>query len=281
MDEDGPPNCLGQALAAYKSSPGTTWKCVTWAASKWQWSVSELKDGWAELAKKATKLRDTCRDLATKAANWTATTTARARRLQDKAARYGTPLEQWVELGQALGREEGAEVVARYEAQVREEAMVAASEATRATMVRQRVEAALGLLERLVATCDEATAFPRELQRRVGDIKATLEGTNEASPNVSEDLVAKVAKAEQLWEANARLAVRQLVRTLPNILYFYFIDGPTGASVCGVAERCQRAIEDILRLLRPRERHQGVPKVSPMSKEPQEVRWRDREEDKG
>ncbi|XP_074385926.1 uncharacterized protein LOC141725800 isoform X1 [Zonotrichia albicollis] len=271
VDGDDPVTCLSRALAAYRTTPGTIWMCVTRAAIKWMWLLSELVYSWAELAKKATKLCDTCKDLATKVTDRATTATARARELQDAAARYGTALEQWVELAQALGREEGAEVVAGHGAQVREQAWVAASEAARATMVRQRVEASLGLLERLVAACDEATAFPRELQRRVGEIEVALKGTNMGYFDIPEDLVAKVAEAERLWEANARLAMRQLLGTLPNFLYFYFTGGPTGPSGCGVAERCQRAIEDIPRLLQPPAHPQSLPTVSPVSMELQEL----------
>ncbi|XP_074386180.1 uncharacterized protein LOC141725937 [Zonotrichia albicollis] len=267
-DDDGCVTSLSQALATYKSTPGTTWDHVTGAAWKWRSSVSKLVKSWTGLARKATELPSACRDLATKVANRAAT--AQARELQEEAARYGTAQENMVELGQALGREEGAEVVAGHEAWVRREAMVAASEATRATMVRQRLEVALGLLERLVAACDEATVFPRELKRRVGDIKATLKGTNEALLDVPEDLVAKVAVAEQMWEANARLVKDHLVGTLQDIK-FYFNGGPASPSGCEVAERCQRAIEDIPRLLRPPERPQSIPDVSPVSMEPQEV----------
>ncbi|XP_059346980.1 uncharacterized protein LOC132085522 [Ammospiza nelsoni] len=263
VDGDDPVTSLSRALAAYKSTPRTTWKCVTWAALKWQWAVAGPVDSWAQLARKASELRNTCRGVASEAADLAAAATARARELQNEAARYGTAQENMEELGQALGGEEGAEVVAGHEAQVRREARVAASEATRATMVRQRVEAALGLLERLVAACVEATAFPRELQRRVGHIEAALKGTNEASPNVPEDLVAKVAEAERMWEANARLAKDHLLGTLPDIIKFYFTGGPANPSACGVAERCQRAIDDIPRLLRPLEHPQSIPRVSP------------------
>ncbi|XP_054150863.1 uncharacterized protein LOC128949996 isoform X1 [Melozone crissalis] len=262
---------LSQTLAAYKSTPGTTRNRLAMAASKWQGSVSVLLDRWAELARKATKLRNTCRVMATKAADRAATGTAQARELQDKAARDGTAQENMVELGQALGGEEGAEVVAGHEAQVRREARVAAREARRATMERQQLEVALGLLEHLVAACDEATAFPRELRRLLRDIEAALEGINEASPNVLKGLVAKVAQAERLWEANARLAKDHLVGAVDNIIKFYFTGGLPSLSVCEVAERCQRAIEDIPRLLRPPERPQSVPNVSPVSMEPQEV----------
>ncbi|CAN8178875.1 unnamed protein product, partial [Coccothraustes coccothraustes] len=113
------------------------------------WVRRQAMNFWARLARKATKLSNTCRDLAPKAAGMVASTTAWARELQDKAARYRTPLENMVELGQALGREKVAEVEARREAQVRRQAVVAATQETRANMERQRAEAALGLLERL------------------------------------------------------------------------------------------------------------------------------------
>ncbi|XP_057896504.1 uncharacterized protein LOC131093372 [Melospiza georgiana] len=193
-NDDGPVTSVSRALAAYGSTPGTNWDRVTMAARNWQQSVSVLVESWAELARKGTELHNTCRGVVT----W-------ARELQAMAARYGTAQENMVELGQALGREEAAEVVAGYEAWVRREARVAAREARRATMLRQRVEAALGPLERSVAACDEATAFTQELQHRIGDIEAALEVTNWVSTDVPEDLVAKVALAEQLWEANARL----------------------------------------------------------------------------
>ncbi|KAL9822885.1 uncharacterized protein GJ701_016113 isoform 2-T2 [Geothlypis trichas] len=163
----------------------------------------------------------------------------------------------------------GPRWVAGREAQERREAMMAASEATRATVVRQRVEAALGLLERLVAACDEATAFPRELRRRVWDIVAALEGTNEASPNVPEALLAKVAVAERLWEANARLTKDHLRGTVEVTMFLF--TGRASPSACGVAERCQRATEDIPRLLRPPECPQSVPRVSSVTMEPQKV----------
>ncbi|XP_059347111.1 uncharacterized protein LOC132085670 isoform X1 [Ammospiza nelsoni] len=260
---------LSQALAAYKSTPGTPKDDVTMAAIMWQESVSELLDRWARLAGKATELRNTCRGLATQAADRAAT--ARAKHLQDEAARYGIAHEDIVELGQAQGGEEGAEVVARHGAQVRREARVAASEATRATKVSQRLEVALGLLERLVAACDKVTVFPRELQHLLWFTKDILEFANKAFPFVPKSLMIKVVMAEQLWEANARLAKDHLVGTLDNIIEFYFDGDPTSLSACGVAERCQKAIEDIPRLLRPLERPQGVPKVSPVSMEPQEV----------
>ncbi|XP_058678610.1 uncharacterized protein LOC131570265 [Ammospiza caudacuta] len=270
-DDDSPFNALRQTLAAYKSTPGTTLLPVGLAVGEWLWSVSALVNSWVRLARAATKLRKACRDLATKAADRVATAATQARELQDKAAHYGTAQENMVELGQALGGEERAEVVAGHGAQVRSEARLAASEATRATMVRQRVEAALGLLERLVAACDEATAFPRELLRLLRNTKAALKGINEASLNVLKGLVAKVAQAEWLWEANAYLAKDHLLGAVDDIIKVYFTGGCARPSACEVAKRCQRAIEDIPRLLRPPEHPQSVPNRSPVTMEPQEV----------
>ncbi|XP_059727536.1 uncharacterized protein LOC132340512 [Haemorhous mexicanus] len=263
---------LSWALATYKSIPGTTRNRVTMAASEWQGSVAALVNSWARLARKATKLRYTWREVATKVNTKAATATARARELQDKAAHDGTAQKQRVELGLPLFWVERPKVVTGPEARVKRAARVAASEATRATMVRQRVEAALGLPERLVATCHKATAFPRELQRRVGDIEAALKGTNEASCDVPEALVAKMAVAERLWEANTRLAKDHLVGTVDHIYNSYFTGGPDSPSACGVAERCQRATEDIPRLLRTPECPQSIAQVSPVSMELQEVR---------
>ncbi|XP_063037663.1 uncharacterized protein LOC134432703 [Melospiza melodia melodia] len=149
--------------------------------------------------------------------------------------------------------------------------MVAASEATRATMVRQRLEAALWLLERLVATCDKATAFPRELQRLLRDIEAAMKGTNWVSPDVPGGLVAKVAEVEWLWEVNARLAKGHLVGAVPDAIKFLFTGCPSNPSACGVAKRCQRATEDIPRLLQPLEFPQSIPEMSPVTMELQEV----------
>nr|XP_054510020.1 uncharacterized protein LOC129134392 [Agelaius phoeniceus] len=243
---DGDPvPSLSQALAACRSTPGTAWDRVTMAARKWHRSVAALVNSWAQLARAATELRNTCRNLATEAADWEAFRTSWARELQAKAARDGTAQEHMGELGQALGREEGAEVVAG------------------------GWRRPWGLLERLVAACDGATAFPRELQRRAGDIEATLKGTIMGFFDIPEDLVAKVAEAERLWEANARLAKDHLLGTLQDIISFYFDRGPTSAR--GVAERCQRATEDIPRLLQVPECPQSVPKICPVSLEPQEL----------
>ncbi|XP_059347110.1 uncharacterized protein LOC132085669 [Ammospiza nelsoni] len=219
---------------------------------------------------KATKLCSAWKEVANDAADRVAFYNARARALQDEAARYGTAQENIVELGQALGREEGADVVARHEAWVRREVKVSASEATRATMERQQAGVALGLLGRLAAVCDEATAFPRELQRLLRDIEAALKETNEASLDVPKDLVAKVADAERLCEANACLAKDHLAKTVQDIIKFLFPGGPASLSAHEVTERCQRAIEDIPRLLRPLECPQGVPKVFPVTMELQE-----------
>ncbi|XP_050839952.1 uncharacterized protein LOC108964630 isoform X2 [Serinus canaria] len=271
-DDDDPLTSLSRALAAYKSISWTTWDDVTMVASDWQQSVNALVNSWAQLARTATKLCNAWREVVNEAATKVAGDTARAGDPQYEAACDGTAQENMVMLRQALGGEEGAEGVARQEDQVRRDARVAASEARTATMVRQQMEAALGLLERLVAACDEATTFPRELQRLLRDTKAILKGTNDVSGSVPEDLVAKVAVAERLWEANTRLVNSHLRGTVPDSIIRFYIDGcPHSPSTCEVAEWCHRAIEDIPRLLQPSVCPQSIPKVSPVGMELQEL----------
>nr|XP_021404428.2 uncharacterized protein LOC110480646 [Lonchura striata domestica] len=189
---------LGWTLAHLGDTPGTTWACVRALASARR-VLDRLMDSWAWVAKGATKLRDACRD---------------------EATRRG-----------------------------------------------QRLELHLGLLGDLVAACDEATAFPRELQRRLGDIEAALEGTIEVSPDFRAALVATVTEAEQLWEANARLATRHLLGTLGDINTLFFCPSP-GHGGRTVAKQCQRAMEDIPRLLCTEQHHHWavIRPVSPLQR---------------
>ncbi|KAM7022196.1 uncharacterized protein M8220_016892 [Acridotheres tristis] len=256
---------LGETLAALGDTPGPTWDHVTTAASTWQASVATLRDSWTQRAREATELRDACRDAATTEATATATATARAGDLQDKAThctKTGDDLVATIwRLPVATDKEEGASTLEAYKAKVGdaaeearvaikglESSLVAVSEAKAAIKRRQRAEAALGPLEHLVATCDKATAMVQELWRQVRDIKATLVATKEAFPDVPKALVAKVAEAERLWEASADLAMCHLQGTLGNILKL-LPSGPGGPGSCTVAEQCQKAIEDIPRLL--------------------------------
>lgn len=114
-------------------------------------------------------------------------------------------------------------------------------------MMWQQAEVTLGLLGDSVAACDEATVFPWELLRRLGDVEATLKGTKEVSPDVPRDLVAKVAKAEWLWEASYCLATRHLLGSFGDIktLIWSSCCDPDAPCGCVVAEKCQRAMEDI------------------------------------
>ncbi|XP_059347095.1 uncharacterized protein LOC132085653 isoform X1 [Ammospiza nelsoni] len=254
-NDEAPPASLSMALAVYQHTPWTTWGHVVVEAWHWLGSLNGQLENSAELVRAATELLSICRKLAAEAAIEEANAQARAR-----AARYGRALEHMVVLGE---RER-----ARWKTRVKREARVAASRARR---VRQRVEAAQRLLERLVAASKEATAFPRELHRRVEVIVDALESINGESPNVPEDLVAKVAKAEWLWEANAHLAKRHLVGAIDNITKFLLNAGRASPSVSEVAEPCQRATEGIPRLLQPPEHPQSIPEMSPLSTEPQEL----------
>ncbi|XP_053823898.1 uncharacterized protein LOC128801794 isoform X1 [Vidua chalybeata] len=105
--------------------------------------------------------------------------------------------------------------------------------------------------EHLLVACKRARYFVWGTCRQLEAIEAILKGTNEASPDVLEDLVAKVAMAERLWEASACLATRHLLGILGDIcrLLVKPPGGSGGPSGRTVAEQCQKAIADILRLL--------------------------------
>ncbi|KAM4879885.1 uncharacterized protein FYW23_014593 isoform 2-T5 [Sylvia borin] len=249
---------LGQALATLGATPGATWADVTAAFTAWRWSVDVLMESWFMLVWGAEELTEIWEDEATTEA------TAQARNLQDQATGRGTagdtPVASAQQPSVALAEEEVASAVAEHDAQVaaapeaREETVVATRQAGVASRRGQQAKVAKRLLWRLGAMCQRARALPLELHRRLKDIEATLKGTREVSTNVPEALVAAVAEAEQLWEASARLTRRHLLGALGDIhrLLVSRPCGPGGAGgscVRAVAERCQKAIKDIPRLL--------------------------------
>nr|XP_026654992.1 uncharacterized protein LOC113460666 isoform X2 [Zonotrichia albicollis] len=246
---------LGQPLATLGATPRATWANVRATGSTWWELVSALEKSWDQVAREATELRDTCEN----------TAPARTRDPQDKATHRGTAEDNLAatahQLMVALDRDGEASVGATRDAQMAmapseamEENMVATRRARAAIRRRPWAEVALESLQRLVATCDRARLFLSELQCGLGEVKAALEGTNDASPDVPEALVAVVAKFEQLWEASAHLFKHHLLGTLGDIhdLLLSPYDGrggPNGPGIRAVAERCQKAIEDIPRLL--------------------------------
>ncbi|XP_059727615.1 uncharacterized protein LOC132340560 isoform X2 [Haemorhous mexicanus] len=131
------------------------------------------------------------------------------------------------------------------------EAVVAASQARAATRRGHWAEVALGPLERLVDVCDRATMFIRNMDYCLWEIRIILNRTKKASPNVPVALVAKVAEAEQLWEAGSRLAKERLLGIFELIdnLLLSASGGPGGPCNRTVDEWCQEAIKDIPRLL--------------------------------
>ncbi|XP_059727597.1 uncharacterized protein LOC132340551 [Haemorhous mexicanus] len=134
------------------------------------------------------------------------------------------------------------------------EAVVAASQARAATRRGHWAEVALGPLERLVDVCDRATMFIRNMDYCLWEIRIILNRTKKASPNVPVALVAKVAEAEQLWEAGSRLAKERLLgifELIDNLLLSPSggPGGPGGPCNRTVDEWCQEAIKDIPRLL--------------------------------
>ncbi|XP_037982334.1 uncharacterized protein LOC119696615 [Motacilla alba alba] len=241
--------------------PGAAWADVRAAGSAWRESVAAVMESWERLTGEAAELRDACED----AANAEATATTRAGDTQDEATRWGTAGDNLAAIAQplpvALGREEVALVGAAQEAQgaaatneAMGEAVVATSRVTAATRRGQWAEVALGPLQRLVDASGRARLFLSELQGWLRAIEATLEGTEEASPNIPEAFVAEVAKFEQLWEASAHLFTCHLLGTLGDIHNLLLSPdgdpgGPGGSGSRAVAKQCQRAREDIPRLL--------------------------------
>ncbi|XP_064594291.1 uncharacterized protein LOC135461214 isoform X2 [Zonotrichia leucophrys gambelii] len=249
LEHPGVPS-LGQALATLGATPGATWADVRAAGSAWRELVSACEERWKQLVEEVTKLRDACEDAAL----------AWARDQQDKATRRGTAGDNLAVTAQqlmvALDRDEEASVGPTRDAQVAMatseamgEAVVASRRARAAIRRRHWAEVALEPLQRLVDACDRATEFISYMECQLRDTEAALEGTKEASPNVPEELVAKVAKFEQLWEASARLFKHHLLGTLGNI-HDLLLSPYSGPGSHAVAEQCQKAIKDIPRLLR-------------------------------
>ncbi|XP_064255558.1 uncharacterized protein LOC135286359 isoform X2 [Passer domesticus] len=131
------------------------------------------------------------------------------------------------------------------------EAVVAASQARVAARRGRLAEAALGPLQRLVAACDDAIAFTRNMEFYLWEINVTLKFGDRVSRRVLEALVAEF---QQLWDASARLFREYLLETLELIDKLLLSPhggpgGPSGPISRAVDERCRDAIRDIPRLL--------------------------------
>ncbi|TRZ06052.1 hypothetical protein HGM15179_021055 [Zosterops borbonicus] len=139
--------------------------------------------------------------------------------------------------------------------EAREEPVVATRQAGVATRRGQRVKEAWQLMKRFSNMCEEGTAFPWDLESWLEGLRDSEEWTEEESPDDPEAAVAKaLCGAEWLWEASARLITDHLLGTVEEIYKFLWSPcggsgGPGGPFGRAVAERCQRAIEDIPRLL--------------------------------
>ncbi|XP_066196267.1 uncharacterized protein [Sylvia atricapilla] len=231
---------LDQAVATLEATSGVTWADVRATVRAWQGSLRLLEENWYLLECKATELCNTWKISATEEA----TTTSQAGELQDE-----TPPSQ--------GTAGDNRVTAAPQPSVALPLVVATKareEAVMATRRGQRQKEALELLKHLEVACSKAKVLPLELLRGLGHIEAALEGTQEVSRDVPKALAAMVAKAKLLCEASARLARRHLLVTLGEIDFLLLSPsgssgGPGGPRGRAVAERCQRAIEDIPRLL--------------------------------
>ncbi|XP_063281019.1 uncharacterized protein LOC134565385 [Prinia subflava] len=256
-------------LATLTATPRATWANVRAAARAWREWVDGLEHSWFWLVEEAADLLDDWEDVAKATPEATtedtddAAATAQAGDLQGKTASQeiaGDSLVHAIWLPPvALAEKKAALLVAGHEARVAaatkameeamEEAMVAASQVVAATRRVQQAKVARGLLGRLVVMCDRASLLPLELHDRLKDIEAALAGTEEAYTDVPEALVAAVAEVELLCEASAHLTTRHLLGTLGDIQKL--LSSPCGGSSGprAVSEQCQKAIEDIPRLL--------------------------------
>ncbi|XP_063281023.1 uncharacterized protein LOC134565387 [Prinia subflava] len=270
---------LGEPVTTLRATLWDTQADVRPALGAWRGLVDALEDSWFWLVEEAADLLDNWEDAAKDTAKATAETTvkatteatakatipAQAGDLQDKTASQGTAGDDLVATAQQLplsrAEKKAALLVAAHEARVAaatkamEEATNRLSDTGAATRRGQRAKVARGLLGRLVVMCDRASLLPLELQDRLEDIEATLEGTREVTSHVLKVLEAVVAEIEQLWEASARLTTRHLLGTLQDIHDLLWnpdvgSGGPRDPRGRAVAERCQNAIEDIPRLLR-------------------------------
>ncbi|XP_074386102.1 uncharacterized protein LOC141725854 [Zonotrichia albicollis] len=243
---------LGLALTAFGATPGAIWADVRATGSAW-WKLQDALDNrWGHLYWEAIHLCDACQD----AAN------AQAGDPQDEATRRGTAGDNLAATAQqlmvALDRDEEASAGATHSAQVAMatneamgEAVVASRRARAAIRRRHWAEVALEPLQRLADACDSAGKFISYIDLQFEEIACAPKGTNEAPPNVP---VALVAKAEQLWDASARLFTRHLLGTLGDIHDLLLSPyggrgGPNGPGSRAVAEQCQKAIEVIPNLL--------------------------------
>ncbi|RMC16814.1 hypothetical protein DUI87_06067 [Hirundo rustica rustica] len=204
---------LGQAVATQGATLGDTWTEVRAAARAWRDSVDALLESWKQLSWDAMDLHATWSIAASDEATDEASATGLAGDLQDETTGQGTA-------GDDLGAMAGQLPVAQASAvatKATEEAMVATSQAGSATRRGQQAEAALGLLDRLVDACMEASMLPVVLQDCLSYVELILNVTEETSPNVPQTLVAAVAEAEQLCEASSSLDMRHLLGTLEKI----------------------------------------------------------------
>ncbi|TRZ09456.1 hypothetical protein HGM15179_017648, partial [Zosterops borbonicus] len=255
---------LCRAPATLRATPRPTREDVRTAERAWQESVNNLQNSWGKVYWEADEIFNTLEDEDTaKATNKDparATTTGLAGDLCDETSlQWGTAGDSLVAAAPqpsvalpSVMATHDAPVVAT---EAREEPVVGTRQVGVATRRGQRVKEAWQLMKRFSNMCDEGTAFPWDLESWFEGLMDSEEWTEEESPDDPEAAVTKaLCGAEWLWEASARLITDHLLGTLEEIYKFLWSPcggsgGPGGPFGRAVAERCQRAIEDIPRLL--------------------------------
>ncbi|KAM4879931.1 uncharacterized protein FYW23_014580 isoform 1-T2 [Sylvia borin] len=264
-----------QGLAILRATPRPTKADVTTAERVWRESVNTFEPNWDKVYVVAMKIfctlegEDTA-EATNKANNEAtnkdpaeATATGLARDLWDKIppgqgtagdSLVATSPQPSVALPSAMVAHD-APVAAATEG--REEPMVATRQAEVATSRGQQVKEARELLGRFTDLCVGGTGFPWDLDYWLEDLEDSEEWTEEASPDDPEAALAQAKRlcgAEWMWEASARLIKDHLLVIIEEIQKVLCSPcggsgGPGGPFGRAVAEQCQKAMEDIPRLL--------------------------------
>ncbi|XP_066196561.1 uncharacterized protein [Sylvia atricapilla] len=264
-----------QGLAILRATPRPTKADVTTAERVWRESVNTFEPNWDKVYVVAMKIFCTLEDEDTaeatneainKATNEDpaeATATSLARDLWDKIppgqgtagdSLVATAPQPSVALPSAMVPHD-APVAAATEG--REEPVVATRQVEVATSRGQQVKEARELLGRFTDLCVGGTEFPWDLDSWLDGLEGSEEWTEEKSPDDPEAVLAQAKRlcgAEWMWEASARLTKDHLLVIIEEIHKVLWSPcgnsgGPGGPFGRAVAEQCQKAMEDIPRLL--------------------------------
>ncbi|TRZ05098.1 hypothetical protein HGM15179_021601 [Zosterops borbonicus] len=219
---------LSQVLTMLRFIREPTLDSVRASARAWRDRVDALEDSWFWRVEEAADLLDAWEDAAKATAEATTKATAEATTEATAAGLAGDPQDETASGGTAGDNLMAMAPQPRLSLAERKAALLVA-------VHEARVAAATKAMEEAVVATGQAGAATRRGQQ-------------------AKALLAEVARFEQLWEASACLAKCHLLGTLREI--HDLLSSPYGSSRSpggpfsqAVAKRCQKAIEDIPRLL--------------------------------